>query len=132
MLLRHAKAVQQSPGGDDFARDLQDKGKADAKRLGTYLADKKLLPDLALVSTAARTKQTYEIVAAALGRPGAVRYEQALYNATGGELRGILRSLDPAIQTLMIVGHNPGIADAAAMLSRDGDLAELTPLRRRF
>ena len=59
MLLRHAKAVQQSRG-DDFARDLQDKGKRDAARLGGYLRSHDLVPDVALVSSSARTRQTFE------------------------------------------------------------------------
>jgi len=131
MLLRHAKAVQQSQG-DDFARDLQDKGVADAGRLGEHLAERALVPDFALVSSSERTRQTFEIVQAALGRQIAARFEDGLYNATAAELRGMLRSIQAGITTLMIVGHNPGIADAAVMLARDGDPVEIGRMRNRF
>lgn len=131
MLLRHAKAVQHGRG-DDFDRDLQDKGKTDARRLGDHLAARGLLPDLALVSSSARTRETFEIVESALGRMLPARYDETLYNATAGELRDALRDIDGAVRSLMVVGHNPGIADAAAMLARDGDLAELSRMRSRF
>ncbi len=131
MLLRHAKAVQQSRG-DDFARDLQEKGHRDAGRLGGYLRSHDLVPDVALVSAAARTRQTFDGLMATIEAPVAATYDEALYNATAGEIRGMLKGTAPGVQTLMIVGHNPGIADLAAMLARDGDLAEITRLRHFF
>ena len=130
MLLRHAKAVQSR--GNDFSRDLQDRGRADAQRLGANLGGRAILPDLALVSSSVRTRQTFEIVAAALGRSVTARYERDLYDATAGEMRDMLRGIDPAVRTLLVVGHNPGIADAATMLSRDGDQPELHRMRHRF
>jgi len=131
MLLRHAKAVQHSRG-DDFARDLQDKGASDARRLGDHLAERALVPDFALVSSSQRTRQTFDIVQAALERSIPARFEDSLYNATAAELRGMLRTIEVEIETLMVVGHNPGIADVAVMLARDGDPAEIARMRNRF
>ena len=131
MLLRHAKAVQQSRA-DDFARDLQEKGERDAVRLGAYLVARDILPDVALVSSAARTRQTFEGLAAALRVPLPATFIQELYNATAGELRALLPAVDASVRTLLIVGHNPGIADLAVMLSRDGDLDEIMRMRNRF
>lgn len=131
MLLRHAKAVQQSRG-DDFARDLQDKGHRDAARLGSYLRSHDLVPDVALVSTSARTRQTFDGLTATIEAPVAASYDEMLYNATAGEIRAMLKTTTPGVRTLMILGHNPGIADLALMLSRDGDLAEIARMRNRF
>ena len=131
MLLRHAKAVQQSRG-DDFARDLQDKGQRDSARLGGYLRSHDLVPDVALVSTSARTRQTFDGLTATIEAPVPATYDEALYNATAGEIRGMLKATEPGVRTLMVVGHNPGIADLASMLARDGDLAEISRMRNRF
>ncbi|VVB48679.1 Phosphoglycerate mutase [Beijerinckiaceae bacterium RH AL1] len=131
MLLRHAKAVQQSRG-DDFARDLQDKGRRDAALLGAYLRGHDLVPDVALVSASARTRQTFDGLRATIEAPVAARYDDDLYNATAGEIRTMLRATQPGVRSLMVVGHNPGIADLAVMLARDGDLAEIGRMRARF
>lgn len=131
MLLRHAKAVQQSRG-DDFARDLQEMGRRDVERLGGYLAARGIVPDFALVSASARTRQTFETLAAALPTSIPARFGEELYNATAAELRTLVRGVDPGVKTLMVVGHNPGIADAAVMLARDGDPSEIVRMRDRF
>ena len=131
MLLRHAKAVQQSRG-DDYARDLQEKGRRDAGRLGGYLRSHDLVPEVALVSAAARTRQTFDGLTATMEAPVPATYDEALYNATAGELRDMLKATDPGVRRLMIVGHNPGIADLAVMLSRDGDPIEIARMRSRF
>ena len=131
MLLRHAKAVQQSRG-DDFARDLQDKGRRDAALLGAYLRRHDLVPDVALVSAAARTRQTFDGLKATIEAPLPAQFDDELYNATAGEIRIMLRATQPAVERLIIVGHNPGIADLALMLARDGDIAEIGRMRSRF
>ena len=66
LLLRHAKAERSQPGGRDHDRVLTQRGRADAKTLGAYLARHRLVPDRALVSTAARTRETWERVAPGL------------------------------------------------------------------
>ena len=131
MLLRHAKAVQQSRG-DDFARDLQDRGRADVQRLGLHLAARGLVPDLALVSTSARTRQTFDGLTAPWRAQIPATFDDELYNATAAELRALIRDIDPAVRTLMIIGHNPGIADAAVILAHDGDLTEIMRMRDRY
>lgn len=131
MLLRHAKAVQQAEG-DDFSRELTEKGMADAARLGAFLVRKNCVPDLAMVSAAARTMQTYANLKTADDRTIPARFGQGLYNASATRLRDVLRRVDPAVVRLMIIGHNPGIMDVAVALARDGDLAEIIRMRDRF
>jgi phosphohistidine phosphatase len=127
LLLRHAKAVAQT--GDDFARVLTDKGHADAARLGAFLKEKRLIPDRVLVSPAARTRQTLDDLQSTIGGALAATEDPALYNATRQQLRDMLRTVDSAVATLMIVGHNPGIADVALALAESGDLQDFDAMR---
>ena len=66
LLLRHAKAERSQPGGRDHDRVLAERGRADAKKLGVYLARHAFVPDRAVVSTAARTRETWALLATAL------------------------------------------------------------------
>ena len=76
LLLRHAKAERGQPGGRDHERALAQRGRDDAPRLGAYLVRHKLVPDLALVSTAARTRETWALATAAFAEPPPVQFEE--------------------------------------------------------
>jgi phosphohistidine phosphatase len=65
MLLRHAKAEKAEPGARDQTRRLNDRGRSDSETIGAYLARHDLVPDLVVVSTAQRTRETWEHVAQA-------------------------------------------------------------------
>ena len=130
LLLRHAKAAPQA--GDDFERPLTEAGRADAARLGAFLRDHDLVPGQALVSPAERTRQTAEAVMAAAGRPVPTRFDPSLYNGTDQQLRDLLPQADGAASILLVVGHNPGIADLALFLDASGDLRDLAAMRSRF
>lgn len=131
MFLRHAKAEPQGRR-DDFGRKLTSAGECDASMLGSFCRDQHLTPDLALVSSSARTRQTFDNWAGTAGRPAAVRYEDALYNATADDLRSCLRLIDPTVRSLLFVAHNPGIMEAAIASARDGDIVDLDRLKNRF
>ncbi len=128
MLLRHAKAVAQSQ--DDHARRLTECGGADAAALGAYLGEHSLVPAVAYVSAAARTKETFEIVRSRTGGKTELHLDEGLYNASAERLRDLLRMFRD--DSVMIVGHNPGIMDAAVALARDGDINELRRMQGRF
>ena len=78
ILLRHAKSEKAEPGMSDHPRRLNARGKNDAAVIGAYMARHGLVADLALVSTAERTRQTWERVAAALAKQPRVVYEDRL------------------------------------------------------
>jgi phosphohistidine phosphatase len=120
LLLRHAKAERSQPGGRDFERALTGRGRSDAQKLGAYLNRHALVPDLAMVSPATRTRESWDLVAATL--PDAkVRLDERLYDATPQAILQAIRSADPAVGTLLVVGHNPGLQELAAMLVAAGD-----------
>ena len=84
ILLRHAKAESEASSGDDFDRPLAARGRREAQAVGVQLAALGLKPDIALVSPALRTRETWELVEEAV--PGAeVRFDPALYNAEAGK-----------------------------------------------
>jgi phosphohistidine phosphatase len=122
MLLRHAKAEKAEPGESDHDRALSDRGHKDAARIGSYLAKHALLPDAVLVSTARRTRETWDGVAQALSGKPAVRFEERLYNAGSEAILALLRETKPALETLLVIGHNPGMQDVATLLIASGDV----------
>lgn len=131
LLLRHAQA-DAAVRGDDFARGLTESGERDAGAIGDFLVEHRLKPDVALVSSAARTTRTFEIVAVRAGPGVAVHRDDKLYNAGDTRILDRLARVDAGAGTVLIVGHNPGIMDVAVELARQGDFIEIERLRSRF
>ena len=122
MLLRHAKSKKAQGGMSDHARRLKGRGKSDAPVIGAYMARHELVPDLVLVSTAERARQTWERLATALPAPPRVVYEDRLYNAGADAIIALVKGTAPTVRTLLLVGHNPGLHDAARRLIASGDV----------
>lgn len=127
LLMRHAKTERDSPTGKDRDRRLDDRGRNDARDMGSYLARQDLLPDLALVSTAVRARQTWDIVSAAWPKTSmekiTMELVDELYSADPGGLLAILRAAtveDP--ERLLIVAHNPGLHELALALVDGGNI----------
>lgn len=112
ILLRHAKAVRAHEADSDEARGLTGRGRRDAAAAGGAIKEAGLKPTLALVSTAERTRQTAEHGLAAFGLE--TRFEDALYHAAPESLWDAFSSSDA--ESVVIVGHNPGIGDLVSML----------------
>ena len=120
LLLRHAKSEKGGPGVNDRDRGLNPRGRADAPRIGAYIAHHGLLPGAALVSPARRTSETFERLTSVWSAPCPVRYVDRLYNA-GPE--AILKVIEAASSdTLLVIGHNPGLHEAARLLIASGDV----------
>ena len=119
ILLRHGKAEPDSASGDDFDRRLSPRGVRESAEMGVSLADMGFRPDLALVSPAARTRETWE--AAQDSFPGAeVRYHDELYHADADVIRRTAEGADGEAGTVMVVGHNPGLQELAVALLTEG------------
>lgn len=133
ILMRHGKAEQHAASGGDFERALAPRGQNDATLMGKVLAKAGLSPDLALVSSARRTRETWEAVAPAFP---AARSEQRrdLYHAEAQDVLAAIRDDAPDSGTVMVVGHNPGLHELALRLAMGGpaDPARLTQLRGKF
>src|SRR5690348_3489430 len=120
VILRHAKA-ERPTGGADHERPLTERGHADASLAGTWLSAHGYRPDLVVCSPARRTRQTWHGVAMALEQDTAplVRYEPVVYEGDANEILAVLRSVDPAMHTVLLVGHNPTVSTISALLGGD-------------
>ena len=132
LLLRHAKAERLQPGGRDQDRALTERGCAAAKTLGAYLARHHSIPDCAVVSTAARTRETWTRLAKAFGHAPPARFEDRLYDASPHAMLEVIKETAAEIGTLLVVGHNPGLQELAAMLVATGDVEARERLGREF
>ena len=130
-LLRHGKSAW--PGDvADHDRPLAERGRKAAPLIGGYMAREKLLPDLVLVSTARRAQETWKLLAEELPRSPVTRDVPDLYEAPAARIAAILRRTEPAAQSLMLVGHNPGFQDLAHGLIGSGDVEAWASLREKF
>lgn len=128
ILTRHAKSSWDDPAQSDQDRPLNDRGRRAARALGDWLASRGYEPEEVLCSPAQRTRETWERVALAPleVRPD-LRFEPALYQASPEQMLAVLRTA--TAPTVMMLGHNPGIAAFAASLPAR---APLDPEFRRF
>lgn len=115
ILTRHAKSAWDDPTLADHDRPLNDRGRRAARALGDWLASRGHEPEEVLCSSARRTQETWQSVTIApLEVRPLVRVEPGLYNAAPEKMLTILRTASQ--QTVMMLGHNPGISELAAML----------------
>jgi phosphohistidine phosphatase len=111
ILTRHAKSDWDDPTLSDHDRVLNARGRRDAPRIGGWLQAKGHVPDIALVSSARRTLETWELLSPALNRAVPMTVVPALYHAEAGEILSQLRrATSPSV---MVIGHNPGIGEFA-------------------
>jgi phosphohistidine phosphatase len=117
-LLRHAKTVTDPPpGGSDFDRVLAPRGRRDGAALGRLFAGKgeglgpalKAVPrpKVALVSPAARTRATADLVFADMAEPPECFFYDGLYGADSEEVLAHVHELDDGVDAVVVVGHNP-------------------------
>ncbi|MEV8592152.1 histidine phosphatase family protein [Streptomyces sp. NPDC052012] len=131
VVLRHAKSARPQ-GVPDHARPLAPRGLRDAPAAGRALAEADMLPGLALCSTAVRARRTWELAAAQWGTPPPVRYDPRLYGAGVHDLLAVVHEVPAEIETLLLVGHNPGLEDLILTLAGDGLDDTLDRVRTKF
>lgn len=108
ILMRHAEAERASGSGRDRDRDLSARGRSDAALMGRALAARGVRPDLALVSPANRTRQTWDLVHDAMGDVQ-VREDEALFNGDADTLRRHIEAVEDEAGCLLVLAHNPGV-----------------------
>ncbi len=118
-VLRHAKSSWDEPGLADHDRPLSGRGRRAADAIGRHLRAEGIEPELVLCSSAARTRETL----ARIGFPG--RVERELYGASAGELIARLRDVPASVESVLVIGHNPGMHDLALALT--GEPADKYP-----
>lgn len=127
VLLRHAKAEWSD--GTDHERPLAERGRHDAPAAGRKLAQTGIGFDLALCSTAARTRETWKLAVQELPHRPRTTYEERLYDASLGELIALLNETPDEVADLVVIGHNPGmhaLADALSGTAQGDTLQRMT------
>ena len=114
ILTRHAKSAWDDPTVTDHDRPLNERGKAAAADLGEWLASRGYVPEKILCSDAVRTRATWSGLAPALPGTPVLELKPALYHAGPDVMLAVLQHAQADV--VMMIGHNPGIADFAARL----------------
>src|SRR4051812_38004525 len=119
VLLRHAKAAHPE-GVADLDRSLTPRGHADAAAAGAWLASTRLIPQVVMCSPARRTRETWHGLALALGSDATgitVVYAPTVYESGGAEpLLEVVAATDPAVTSVLLIGHNPTISMLSSLL----------------
>lgn len=118
LILRHAKA--EPFARTDHERALTPRGQSDAAAVGRWLAQEALAPDYVVVSSAARTQETWQAVHRASGCAPVVTTDRSLYGAGTDAALEIIRSAPQDARSLMLVGHNPTMAYLVHLLDDGG------------
>ncbi len=129
-LLRHAKSSWDDPTLADHDRPLAPRGRRAAKVMAEHLRREGIAPALVLCSPSRRTRQTLKRIAPALGENADVQIEPELYAASAPVLLEVLHEVPDEVESVMLIGHNPGIQDLALSLARGG--SEIARVRRKF
>jgi phosphohistidine phosphatase len=109
ILMRHAKSAWDRPGLRDHDRKLNKRGRDAAPLMAGFIRDEGLVPDLAYVSSAARTQETWSLMA--LGAP--MKIISDIYDAQPEDIIDVVTSAPDLVRTLMILGHQPTMQEAA-------------------
>ncbi|MFF7049404.1 SixA phosphatase family protein [Streptomyces griseorubiginosus] len=115
VLFRHAKADW--PQVTDHERPLADRGRKDAAEAGRRLTDSGVSFDLALCSTATRTRETWKLAVQEFPHRPKTVYEERIYEASPGELIAVLNETPDDVQNAVLIGHNPGVQGLADILA---------------
>lgn len=126
IVLRHAKTESSHPGGD-HNRALTARGKRDAAASAESLVEQGLSPDLILSSTAVRAVQTAEIAAEAFQAAPRLLQDHDIYLASAETILEVVHILDPGVDVVVLVGHNPGLLDFINLLIDEGSGRESLP-----
>ncbi|MEO7373414.1 MAG: histidine phosphatase family protein [Terrimesophilobacter sp.] len=116
ILLRHAKS-DWSGNEADAERPLTERGLRQASDAGRWLARSIDGIDLAVVSPANRARNTWQLASAELRTTPPTRIDDRVYAASARELLGVVHALPDDADTVVLVGHNPGIEDLVSLIT---------------
>ena len=118
-LVRHAKSSWDYPDLSDFDRPLNPRGKRDAPRIGQFLRDSQVCPDLMLSSPAIRALTTAEVIAEQIQYNKGIVTNSRIYHASSNTLLQVLNEQSEESISVMMFGHNPGFTDFANRLTEE-------------
>ncbi|MEJ1161687.1 SixA phosphatase family protein [Prosthecomicrobium sp. N25] len=132
LLLRHAKSSWDDEGAEDFDRPLSSRGRRAAPLMGRHMAAHGLVPQKVVCSSARRSRETLAGLLPYLAQDLDLRVTRDLYEASEDRCLDLLRAQGGNARTLLMIGHNPGIQDAALMLVGSGNPSLVDDIREKF
>jgi phosphohistidine phosphatase len=117
VVIRHAKSSWDDPSVADHDRPLSKRGRNALAGLREHIEGLELRPELVMCSSSRRTRETLAGIRAAFGRKARVKSDSSLYAASAEQLVTELRRLDDQVNTVVLIGHNPGVADLVDLLA---------------
>lgn len=132
MLLRHAKSAWRNPGLGDHERPLNGRGRRAADRMGRYMADEGLAPDIVLSSTSVRTRETWDRLSKSAGFGVEPGFEKRLYLGQPGDYLALIAKLPARAERALFIGHSPGIETLARGLTGKGAADDLEALGAKY
>jgi phosphohistidine phosphatase len=118
-LLRHAKSSWKDASLADFERPLKDRGRVAAEAMGRFLASKKAHLSMLISSPSIRTRQTVELVLRETSLGAEPQFDQRIYEASLSILVQVVSEIPDDNKAAMLVGHNPGMEELLAFLTRE-------------
>jgi len=115
-ILRHAKSSWENADLSDFARPLNERGLKAAPLMGKFIYKNQLQPELILSSPAERAKQT-AILIKENAQIGEIKYDERIYEASPARLLEVISEQSEKLESLMLVGHNPGLEGLLKILT---------------
>lgn len=127
-VLRHAES-DWVKGPQDHERPLNARGLESCALVGRSIEGAAIEPEVVLCSSALRARQTLDGIRSCLPDSTSVRIENEIYLGSVTELLTRLRALDDQIDSVMLIGHNPGLQDLIGRVAREGELLEEVAMR---
>ncbi len=116
-VLRHAKSSWENTDLSDFARPLNERGLKAAPLMGKFIYKNQLQSELILSSPAERAKQTAILVKENAQIGGEIRYDERIYEASPARLLEVISEQSEKLESVMLVGHNPGLEGLLKILT---------------
>ena len=116
VLMRHAKSSWDHHGIQDHDRPLNQRGRLAASLMGAWLADQDWRLDLALISSSARTQESWARIAPMLPAPVESDVRADLYHAEPETLLQTVQAIPESAGCALIRAHNPGLETFLSLL----------------
>lgn len=110
-IFRHAKSDWNDARLRDFDRPLNKRGRKGAAIMGKHIRDHGACWRRILASPAVRVTQTIELAAEAAGLTPPVTWDRRIYLANSAALMDVLRDQEGDPESILLIGHNPGLED---------------------
>lgn len=119
LLLRHAKSSHKDRGLKDYDRPLAGRGRKDCRRMGKWMLENGIVPDLVISSPALRADQTAKRVCKRIGvAEQDIQWEEKVYDANARTVLKLLTEVSEDVGSVMVVGHHEALESIILRMSK--------------